>query len=99
MVKKTTLSELDKLILEEIEKFIVKNCYAPTNREIAALVNINSTSTIFSHLNFLKSMGYISYRDKEPRTIVLLHKEYILRDRQKLGKDGECDEQICGNAH
>ena len=58
-------------ILTEIKKFIAKNGYAPTIRELCSLCNLSSTATMFVHLKNLTKKGYISQTEKKFRTIEL----------------------------
>ena len=58
-------------ILTEIKKFIAKNGYAPTIRELCSLCNLSSTATMFVHLKNLTKKGYISQTENKFRTIEL----------------------------
>lgn len=71
-MNKLTIKE--KEALEEIKKFISKNGYSPTIRELGAILNNSSSSTVFSKLKRLKSKGYINYQEGKQRTIIVLKK-------------------------
>ncbi len=58
-------------ILTEIKKFIAKNGYAPSIRELCSLCNLSSTATMFVHLKNLTKKGYINQTQNKFRTIEL----------------------------
>lgn len=60
------------IILDFIVDYMYLNQYAPTNREIAAAVGLNSSSTVSEHLHTLRGEGLIDFINKEPRTITVL---------------------------
>lgn len=64
---------------EEIYKYIVEYVkikkYAPTIREIANAVGLNSTSTVYNHLKKLEEAKYIKRDEDKPRTIEILHED------------------------
>ena len=66
------LTEREKDLLVYVTKFKQVNGYAPTIREIAKGINSNSINHIKEMLSDLKKKGYINYKDKSPRTIVVL---------------------------
>ena len=66
------LTKKQKILYDEIKKFIKENGYAPTIREINVITNIRSTSTTFSKLIQLKKKGYITYIENKSRTIKIL---------------------------
>lgn len=59
-------------VLEELKKYLAKNGYPPTVRELCALTNLNSTATIHVHLDHLQEKGYIKKAKEKNRTIELL---------------------------
>lgn len=61
-------------LLKFIKQFITENGYAPTVREIASGVGECAPSTVLSSLQALRLEGYIEYKDRMPRTIVVLEK-------------------------
>jgi repressor LexA len=58
-------------ILEYIKKYISKNKYSPTFREIAVGTGLKSIYTVHRHLNDLQKQGVINYNRMQPRTIEL----------------------------
>lgn len=65
------LTEKQEKILIVIKKFIAKNGYAPTIRELCSLCGLNSTATMFVHLKNLTNKGYIKQTENKFRTIEL----------------------------
>jgi len=59
-------------ILEFIDSHIKENGYAPTVREIASAVGLQSSSTVHGHLDRLEKMGLISRKKDSPRTIQII---------------------------
>ena len=59
-------------VLEELKKYLAKNGYPPTVRELCSLTNLNSTATIHVHLEHLEKKGYIKKAKEKNRTIELL---------------------------
>ena len=53
------LSERQKEILDTIKKFIAKNGFPPTVREIGAAVGLSSSATTHFHLKKLTEKGYL----------------------------------------
>jgi repressor LexA len=66
------LKEKEKAILHVIVDFMRKHSYSPSMREIGALVNISSTSTVFRYMESLRKKGYITWELSRPRTIQIL---------------------------
>lgn len=54
---------------EFIKKFIEKNGYSPTIREIATGTGSKSMETIFTHLRILREQNRIDFIDGKARTI------------------------------
>lgn len=54
-------------VLDFIKKY--PHPYAPTVREIAAGLGLNSPATIHKYLNTLEQQGYIKHEPNCPRTI------------------------------
>lgn len=75
------LTDRQNQILDTIKKFIAKNGYPPTVREIGALLNLSSPATTHFHLNRLESKGYIKKDKAKNRTLELLvPNEYLEKD-------------------
>lgn len=64
------LSEQDRVILEYIKGYILRNGYAPTTREIAAGCYVSITCAR-RHMERLRDMGVISWQIKTARTITI----------------------------
>ena len=59
----------EKAVLDYIITFKTVNGYSPSTREIMMGVNSRSFHHINECLAHLRSDGYITYKDKSPRTI------------------------------
>lgn len=55
-----------------IREYIKKNKISPSVRELCEINGISSTATIYYFLKKLKKHGYITYREKTSRSIVVL---------------------------
>ena len=66
------LTEKQNLILDTIKKFIAKNGFPPTVREIGKELNLSSPATTHFHLSKLENKGYIKKGKSKNRTIELL---------------------------
>ena len=66
------LSGKQRKIVGFIDKFVEKQGYSPSVREVAGGCNINSSTVAQYHLNILAREGYISRSSKVPRSIALL---------------------------
>lgn len=76
-----TLTEKQKVILDTIKKFIAKEGFPPTVREIGKALNLSSPATTHFHLEKLESKGYIRKGKAKNRTIELLvPNEYLESD-------------------
>ena len=60
---------------EELLKFIIQfkqvNGFSPTVREIATGINTKSTDHVRNMIQTLEDKGYLTYKEKSPRTIVV----------------------------
>lgn len=54
-----------------IVAYMTKNMYSPSVRDICKAIGINSTSTVWTHLEALKRLGLIDYKPAQTRSIVL----------------------------
>ena len=66
------LSNKQLMILEFIKEQLLAKGYPPSVREICQAVGLKSTSTVHSHLNKLKKLGYIRRDPTKPRAIEIL---------------------------
>ena len=72
------LTKKQEEVLTCIKKFIAKNGYSPSVREVCDLMNLSSTATAFVHMKHLMDKGYISQKNNKFRTLeVLVPNEYI----------------------
>ena len=72
------LTNRQEEILDTIKKYIAKNGYPPTVREIGALLNLSSPATTHFHLNRLEKKGYIKKGKSKNRCLeILVPNEYI----------------------
>lgn len=68
-------------VLDYIKKYIVKNGYPPSVREIGAGLGLSSPATVFTHLKKLEEAGCIKKANQKFRTIeVLVENEYKTED-------------------
>ncbi|MBC5998304.1 repressor LexA [Romboutsia ilealis] len=70
-----TLSKRQEEIYKYIVEYIKIKKYAPTIREIAESVGLNSISTVYNHLKKLEEAKYIKRDEDKPRTIEILHED------------------------
>ncbi|MGB3346793.1 MAG: transcriptional repressor LexA [Candidatus Humimicrobiia bacterium] len=66
------LTKRQKQILDFIEEFIIKKAYPPSVREICKAVGLSSPATVQSHLDKLKTKGYIKRDPLKPRAIEIM---------------------------
>ena len=66
------LTTRQKDTLDAIKKLIAKNGFPPTVREIGAEVGINSSATVFFHIQKLIEKGYLRQDGNKNRTLELL---------------------------
>ena len=73
-----TLTKKQEETLKAIKKFIAKNGYSPSVREVCDMMNLSSTATVFVHMRHLMNKGYISQTNNKFRTLeVLVPNEYL----------------------
>lgn len=63
------LTNKQEEVLTSIKKYIAKNGYAPTVREICEDLDLRSPATAFVHLKHLITKGYISQTNSKFRTL------------------------------
>ena len=66
------LTESQKRVYLSIKEYINKNKISPSTRELCELNGLTAPATLNYHLKILKEKGYITYREKIPRSIVLI---------------------------
>lgn len=65
------LTDKQKECLIIINLLTKRKKYPPTIREIGREMGLNSPATVYYHLTNLKEKGYITWEEKESRTIKL----------------------------
>jgi SOS-response transcriptional repressor LexA len=65
------LTKCQHKVLQFIRKFIAKNEYSPSYEEIGIGLRLSSLSTIARHVLHLKELGYIDFKYKSSRSIIL----------------------------
>lgn len=79
------LTKRQEDILRSLKKFMAKNGYPPTVREIGAMLNLSSPATTHFHLTKLEEKGYIKKSSSKNRAIELLvDNEYIEKSDDTL---------------
>lgn len=64
-----SLTPKQKLILEFIQKYLKKNDYAPSYREIAEHFGFSSVATVAEHIENLKLKGYLTSDENSYRSL------------------------------
>ena len=72
MEKNNNLSTRQTEILTYIKKFIAKNNYSPSIRDICKSVNLNSPATVHAHIKNLIDKGYLKRNNKNNKVLELL---------------------------
>ena len=86
-MKNQKLTSKQESILIFIKKYIAKNEYPPTVREIAKAVNLSSPATVHVHLKNLIEKGYIKRNKKNHRILELLvpnEFEQVITDESRI---------------
>lgn len=63
------LTERQFQVLCAIREYIEENGYPPTIRELSEVVGTSSTSTVHSHLNALRTKGFLEIKADSPRAL------------------------------
>ena len=72
------LTKKQEEVLTSIKKYIAKNGYSPSVREVCEMMNLSSTATVFVHMRHLMNKGYLKQADNKFRTLeVLVPNEYL----------------------
>ena len=72
--------EMRRQILDRIVSYIQEHGYPPTTREIGDMVCLDSTSSVYNHLQRMRGEGMIDFLDGQPRTITVPGYKYIKTD-------------------
>jgi repressor LexA len=75
------LTNRQKDVLDYIKSYVAEHGYPPAVREIGNALGLNSPATIQSHINALKSKGYIKKTNSKYRTLEIVGtNEYLNED-------------------
>lgn len=80
------LTAKQEMVLKELKKYMAKNGYPPTVRELCDSTNLNSTATIQVHLDKLQEKGYIKKNHAKNRTIELLVTNEYLKTKDNAAQ-------------
>lgn len=78
------LTDKQKQMLETLKKFIAKNGYPPTVRELGKELDLSSPATTHFHLSKLESKGYITKGKGKNRTLELLVPNEYLESNESV---------------
>lgn len=71
------MTEVQALVLRQIEKFIKENGFSPSYKELARVCGYNSLATVAKHVNALQREGRVTYERGRSRSIVVFPKAEI----------------------
>ena len=78
------LSTRQEEFLIAIKKFVAKNGFTPTVRELCEMLGLNSPATSHFHLNRLEAKGYIKRNKQKSRAIELLVPNEYLDQKENV---------------
>ena len=78
------LSTREEEFLIAIKKFVAKNGFTPTVRELCEMLGLNSPATSHFHLNRLEAKGYIKRNKQKSRAIELLVPNEYLDQKENV---------------
>ena len=78
------LTEKQKQMLDALKKYIAKNGYPPTVRELGSELDLSSPATTHFHLSKLESKGYITKGKGKNRTLELLVPNEYLENNESV---------------
>lgn len=78
------LTEKQKQMLDTLKRFIAKNGYPPTVRELGSALDLSSPATTHFHLSKLESKGYITKGKGKNRTLELLVPNEYLESNENV---------------
>ncbi|WP_433943445.1 LexA family protein [Paenibacillus sp. SN-8-1] len=67
-----TLTKRQAEALMHIQVFTTKHNYPPTNRELADIMGVASSSTIHGYLDRLEKKGFIKREEGKPRALKVI---------------------------
>jgi len=69
------LTKKQNKILVLIQEYINQHGYPPSYRELAAMMNLVSSSTVKCYLDILKKKGYLNWEERRPRTLHIIEQK------------------------
>ncbi len=91
------LTKKQEEVLTVIKKFIAKNGYSPSVREVCELMNLSSTATVFVHMRHLMNKGYLKQTDNKFRTLEVLVPNEYLETKEDVVSVPLLGKVTCGN--
>jgi len=91
------LTKKQEEVLTAIKKFIAKNGYSPSVREVCELMNLSSTATVFVHMRHLMNKGYLKQTDNKFRTLEVLVPNEYLESKEDVVSVPLLGKVTCGN--
>jgi DNA adenine methylase len=73
------LTKRQKQILDYIKRYLKKNGYAPTLKEIRRHFKLSSISGVHQHIETLRNKGYLEKERNKPRAIDAIKREEIVK--------------------
>lgn len=80
-MKPITIRQL--AVYDALANFIKKNGYSPSVMELCKATGLKSKSTIFGHLETLRSKEYVTWVESQARTFQII-KDVTPEDRERL---------------
>ena len=91
------LTRKQEEVLTVIKKFIAKNGYSPSVREVCELMNLSSTATVFVHMRHLMNKGYLKQTDNKFRNLEVLVPNEYLENKEDVVSVPLLGKVTCGN--
>ena len=91
------LTKKQEEVLTVIKKFIAKNGYSPSVREVCELMNLSSIATVFVHMRHLMNKGYLKQTDNKFRTLEVLVPNEYLETKEDVVSVPLLGKVTCGN--
>ncbi len=91
------LTKKQEEVLTSIKKYIAKNGYSPSVREVCEMMNLSSTATVFVHMRHLMNKGYLKQTDNKFRTLEVLVPNEYLENNEEVVSVPLLGKVTCGN--
>lgn len=91
------LTKKQEQALTCIKKFIAKNGYSPSVREVCEMMDLSSTATVFVHMKHLMEKGYLKQTENKFRTLEVLVPNEYLEDKEDVVSVPLLGKIACGN--